>query len=257
MTDALIGYTGFVGSTLMRERDFGARFNSKNIDEICGCAFDTVVCAGVSAIKWLANQQPEADFAAIDGLMKHLKTIKAAHFVLISTIDVYADPVGVTEADAPISDGLHPYGLHRLRLERFIASYFPKYTIIRLPGLFGVGLRKNLIFDMINNNQTLNISPDGVLQWYPMRRFAADLTTIIEAAPRLINIAVEPIPTELIRANLFPQVKIGAASLAAPRYDMRTQLASVLGAEGDYHLKADVVMAELKYFATASLGVAP
>ncbi len=256
MIDALIGHTGFVGSTLARERDFPARFNSKNIAEIDGGQFGTVVCAGVSAVKWLANQQPQADMAAIQGLTRHLETITAAHFVLISTIDVYRDPVGVTEADTPPTEALHPYGLHRLHLEQFVASRFPRHTIIRLPGLFGAGLRKNLIFDMLNNTLTDKISPGGMLQWYPMRRFAADLATIVAAAPALINIAVEPVSTEAIRARLFPRVTIGPASLPAPRYDMRTRLASLLGGDGDYHLRADAVMTELRHFVASAAGAA-
>ena len=33
---ALIGYTGFVGSNLLRQRAFDATFNSKNIEQISG-----------------------------------------------------------------------------------------------------------------------------------------------------------------------------------------------------------------------------
>ena len=34
MTDALIGYSGFVGSTLLKQSQFGALFRSTNIAEI-------------------------------------------------------------------------------------------------------------------------------------------------------------------------------------------------------------------------------
>lgn len=251
MADALIGHTGFVGSTLARARGFAASFNSRNIGEIDGRRFDTVICAGVSAVKWLANKEPEADRAAIEGLQAHLATITARQFVLISTIDVYREPIGVTEADFPPAERLHPYGLHRLALERWVAERFDKHTIIRLPGLFGAGLRKNLIFDMLHDNQTDRIAPGGSLQWYPMRRFPADLARIEAAAPPLVNIAVEPVGTEAIRQRFFPDVTIGPPDLPAPRYDMHTNQAALLGATGRYHLSAADVMDELARFIAA------
>jgi hypothetical protein len=47
--DALIGYSGFVGSTLLKQRHFDSLFRSTNIDEIVGKTFDMVVCAGAPA----------------------------------------------------------------------------------------------------------------------------------------------------------------------------------------------------------------
>ena len=52
MTDALIGYTGFVGSNLEATHEFGAKFNSRNITEIEGQSFGHLVCAGAPAKKW-------------------------------------------------------------------------------------------------------------------------------------------------------------------------------------------------------------
>ena len=52
MSSAIIGNTGFVGSNLIRQRHFDAFYNSKNIETK---SFDLVICAGVPAVKWLAN----------------------------------------------------------------------------------------------------------------------------------------------------------------------------------------------------------
>src|SRR3954453_14136055 len=76
---ALIGHTGFVGSNLDDPFRFSARFNSRDIGEIEGQSFDEVVCAGVSAKKWIANKDPDADWAAIASLIRKLETIKASH----------------------------------------------------------------------------------------------------------------------------------------------------------------------------------
>ena len=49
--DALIGYSGFVGSLLLRQSDFAGRFRSTNLSEVGDIAWDTVVCAAAPAAK--------------------------------------------------------------------------------------------------------------------------------------------------------------------------------------------------------------
>jgi hypothetical protein len=46
MAKALIGYTGFVGTTLMKQTQFDDFYRSTNISDIKGKKFDLVVCAG-------------------------------------------------------------------------------------------------------------------------------------------------------------------------------------------------------------------
>ena len=247
-SNALIGHTGFVGGTLARDRTFGAMFNSRNIGEIKGQRFDTVICAGVSAVKWLANKEPEQDRAGIARLTDCLNEVKAEHFVLVSTIDVYGNPSGQTERDAPPEAGLHPYGLHRLQLEAFIRQQFPRSTIVRLPALFGKGLRKNAIYDMLNRNMPENVIPNGSFQWYPTRRLADDLDRVIAAEIDLINIASAPLEMGAIHDRFFPDVAIGAPVANPPRYDLRSIYDTVLGGSGGYHLSADQVFQELRLF---------
>lgn len=49
MTKALIGYTGFVGTTLLKQTKFDDFYRSTNINDIKGKKFDLVVCAGAPA----------------------------------------------------------------------------------------------------------------------------------------------------------------------------------------------------------------
>jgi hypothetical protein len=245
---ALIGYTGFVGGTLARDRPFAATFNSRNIETIRGRGFETVVCAGVSAVKWLANKEPEKDWEGIDRLIRCLTEVKADRFVLISTIDVYRDPSGQTERDAPSVEGLHPYGLHRLKLEAFVRQQFPVSTIVRLPALFGTGLRKNAIYDMIHLNAPEKVVPNGSFQWYPTRRLADDLDRIIAAGLDLVNITAEPVEMGAIHDRFFADVTIAPPVANPPRYDLRSIHDTVLGGHGGYHLSADRVFQELGTF---------
>ncbi|MCF0126422.1 MAG: hypothetical protein HUJ68_11860, partial [Clostridia bacterium] len=112
-------------------------YNSKNISEIHNEKFNVLIIAGVSANKQFANMNPEEDLLKIKDLYKDLQTVKAKQVVLISTIDIYND-------DA--------YGKNRKIFEDLIWNHegFEDVKILRLPGLFGPGLKKNVIYDLKN-----------------------------------------------------------------------------------------------------------
>ena len=146
---ALIGFTGFVGSNLANTQ-YTHQYNSKNINEIIGKEFEQVVCAGVRAEKFLANAYPQQDLAGIQELIEILKQVKCNQFVLISTIDIYKEPKNVDENTNIQLEGLHAYGANRYYMEEFVRNNFEDYLIVRLPALFGKGLKKNFIYDMIH-----------------------------------------------------------------------------------------------------------
>jgi hypothetical protein len=144
----LVGYTGFVGSNLDSRHEFAWRINSTNSRDAWGRAPDLCVFAGLRAEKFLANRDPAADWERVRCAMEHITRIKPAWLILISTIDVYACPVGIDEDTAP--DATAPYGLHRLRLEEWVREHTERHLIVRLPALFGQNLKKNFIYDLIN-----------------------------------------------------------------------------------------------------------
>lgn len=148
--DALIGATGFVGGVLAAQHPFAARFNSSTIDSAAGQAFGTVVCAAAPGSMFEANRFPDRDAARMDALMAQIDRIGAARFVLISSIAVLADfAAGDDEDTTGFQTGL-AYGRNRRRLEVFCAERFKDCLIVRLPALYGPGLRKNFIFDLLN-----------------------------------------------------------------------------------------------------------
>ena len=155
MKKALIGYTGFVGGNLVRQMDFDDLYNSKNISQIENKSYDIIICAGVRAEKYLANKYPEQDLEQIQSLIDLLGTVRCSHFVLISTIDVYNNPSDVDEDTKIDETTLHAYGKNRLYMEKWAAQKFAKHTIIRLPALFGTGLKKNFIYDCMTKIPTM------------------------------------------------------------------------------------------------------
>ena len=150
MNNVLIGHSGFVGSNIKNSTNFDAVFNSKNIGKAYGLNPDLLVYSGVPAQKFVANQNPEADYQTILTAIDNIKKINPKKVVLISTIDVYKEPINVDEDSTMITDGLHPYGLNRLKLEQWVEENCADYLIVRLPALFGINLKKNFIYDLLN-----------------------------------------------------------------------------------------------------------
>ena len=234
MESCLIGFSGFVGSTLLKQARFESLYRSTNISEIEGRSFDTVVCAGAPAQKWIANREPQADREKIEALIAHLKSMNCKTFILISTVDVFKNPIGVDE-DTPIDEeGLHAYGLNRRLLEKFVESYFANYLIVRLPGLVGPGLRKNVIFDFLNDNNLHAIDSRGIFQFYPMVNLWYDIQISLNAGLQLVHLTAEPISVADVSKQGFgkPFEQIQANNPGV--YDLRTRHAQIFGGSGLY-----------------------
>jgi hypothetical protein len=255
---ALVGHTGFVGGTLAQAAPFGTLVNSRNTDDLRGKHFDLLVCAGVSAVKWMANKAPEADRAGIARLRDALAGSTVEEFVLISTIDVYPDPASGADEAASIDPAAHlAYGRHRLELEQWVAAHFPKVRVIRLPALFGAGLRKNALYDLLHNNMLDSINPAGVFQWYPTERLWEDIATARRNDLSLVNLFPEPLAMSAVIDRFFPGAPVGKAKQPAPCYDLRTRHAALFGGvapDGYLIGQEDVLAAMGRFIAAARAG---
>lgn len=149
MKTSLVGYTGFVGSNLASQHHFDALYNSKNIDDAFSTSHELVIYSGVRAEKFLANNAPAEDLAAIEKAKSNIERLRPRRLVLISTVDVYPSPRGVFESTPIQTEGMQAYGLHRLQLEQWVKENIKDHCIVRLPALFGENLKKNFLFDMI------------------------------------------------------------------------------------------------------------
>lgn len=247
--NALIGFSGFVGSTLVKQTLFESLFRSTNIGDIDGQTFDTVVCAGAPAQKWLAIKEPEADRQKINDLITHLKTIRCGTFILISTVDVFKNPLGVDESTAVDESGLHAYGLHRRLLERFVESHFANHLIVRLPGLVGPGLRKNVIFDFLNNNNLHAIDSRGVFQFYPMVNLWYDIQTAVNAGLQLVHLTAEPVTVADVAKYGFGTAFDHTLTGPPACYNMQTLYAPIFGASGYYQYSARETLQSIRAYA--------
>ena len=167
-------------------------------------------------------------------------------------------PVGADENTIVQEGGLHAYGLHRRLLEKFVEGNFANYLIVRLPGLVGPGLRKNVIFDFLNQNNIDSIDSRGVFQFYPMVNLWADIQTALLAELKLIHLTAEPI-------SVFDVSKLGFGvdfnnllNNVPAIYDLQTVYSSVFGGTGKYQYSArETVQAIRTYAQSESITIKP
>ncbi len=254
MPDALIGWSGVVGGTLLRQRPFDDRFRSTDIDAIRGRQYDLIVCAGMPAEKWRANREPEQDVARLERLWGALREARARRVIVISTVDVFGDPRGVDE-DTWVDPSLAtPYGRHRFELEERVRGAFDA-TIVRLPALFGEGLRKNVVYDLLHDNMVDAICPRSVFQFYPLDRLWGDLEVASGAGLPLVHLTVEGTSVGEVAREAFGRELPDRPELRAVEYDLRTRYAALFGARGHYLLTREGVLAALRDFVVSQRGM--
>ena len=148
MQELLVGSTGFVGGNLLARHRFDAVCHSSDIAAQFGTQPGLCVYAGVPAAMFLANADPAADLAVMRAARENLQKINPRQLVLISSIAVYADSRGRDEDSEMALESLPAYGKNRLQLERWVREDFPAALIVRLPALYGVGQKKNFLYDL-------------------------------------------------------------------------------------------------------------
>ena len=249
MSIAIIGYTGFIGSYLrtkleVRENNCDL-YNSKNIQTIIGKEYDTVYCCGLPATKWMINKDPVSDLNNILNLQGYLKQAIIKKFILISTIDVY-DKAKLNQNENSFMITNETYGKHRFMMEGWVNENYSDIHILRLPGIFGYGLKKNVVYDILNNKYDM-INPYNIFQWYYLEDLMTDIDMVVKNNIKLINLFSEPIQViEFINAakviydiNEYFEFK----SQLSVKYDYNT----ILNADG-YYCSKNYILTRLVEF---------
>lgn len=194
--NSIVGYSGFVGSNLLQFYKFNDFYNSKNFDKAKNKSFDTMFFCGIPAVKWYANKHPKEDEKTIENIKEILDSVNVKKFILISTIDVYDDINREYDEDYNINHkNNHTYGKNRFLFEQYVKDRFIDHHIIRLPGLFGKGLKKNIIYDLIKNNNVEKIPLNSSFQWYSLDWLKKDIELILKNNIRTCNLFTEPLHT--------------------------------------------------------------
>ncbi len=173
MRVAVIGANGFVGSAFVRllQAAPGVELvcvTRGNYSSLPALACDIVIEAACNSKKYLADDDPRADFElSVAHRLDSLCRFPARLQVHISSIDVYSDlssPETTREESAVGLARVSNYGLHKLLAEQLVRHYAPKWLILRLGGMVGPGLRKNPVYDILTG-LPLRIHPDSRYQF--------------------------------------------------------------------------------------------
>ena len=149
MKDVLVGVTGFVGSNLVEQHEFSKVFHKSDVEQSFGTNPDFLIYAGVPSAMFIANNYPDRDLQIIKTAISNIERINPKHIVLISTIAVYSNVIGVNENTPIDKNNLTAYGRDRRILEEYVETR-NGHLIVRLPAIYGKGLKKNFIYDYLH-----------------------------------------------------------------------------------------------------------
>jgi nucleoside-diphosphate-sugar epimerase len=250
MKTILIGATGFVGSNLQRQMKFDALLSSRNIGEFKGQTVDLALVAAGDARKWYANQNPQEDRTHIERVIADISAININRVLHFSTVDVYSSKQGDEVALAGYVSA-DAYGGHRYLIEQALKERFADVATIRLPGLYGPGLKKNIIFDISQGRVLNGFNPDSAFQWFDLVELKRIVDFIERSGLKELNVCAEPLTVAELLEGLG--LDLAQVSRTAPliRYDIRTAHAPAFGAEGDYLYTKAQSLAGIKTFLAA------
>jgi len=179
MNICVLGHTGFVGQTVYN-------YLSDN-HQVCGInsktkfipteEFDIVInCAG-NAKKYLAHKNPSKDFHINTNVFNTLLQMNIKKLIHISSIESTFSPD-------------NNYAVSKYIIEKCCKLYFPKSIILRLGGIIGPNLKKNVIYDIINNKK-LFVTFDSTYNYISTQEVAKIIEKIIDSdiENKTLNIA--------------------------------------------------------------------
>jgi hypothetical protein len=226
----LIGNTGLIGTTLKKSISFDYEFNSKNISEYNvpdGC---DLYLSCLPATKWLVNKDPYTDLKNAQTIIDIISKNKYNKVYLFSTIDVYCESnLRSDENTVPTVTTLN-YGTNRYLFEVMVKQLlkYNKVKIFRLPALYSPDIKKNVLFDFLNNNNVENINAHSVFQWYNLKNLVFDVEYYSSkyCNHTIFNLFPAGIDTTRILNELFPEYKTKVSRKDLVYYDYRTILDS-------------------------------
>ncbi len=142
---------------------------------------------------------------------------------------------------------LPPYGYNRYNLEKFILENFDA-LIIRLPALFGLGLKKNIIFDLMNRKYLDSINTDSIYQFYNLKNLSNDIKIAINKKLTLLNMSTEPIKiSEILNTCLDYNITSNIDSQKREE-NMLSKYGELWGNESNYLYSKTNVLEDLKHY---------
>ena len=249
LNNAIVGYSGFVGLNLNKKIKAKYLYNSKNIEDIKGKNFNKLYICAPHAQKWLANKKPKMDNDQVNKLIANLKKTSAKKVIYISTVDVFHEIINKNEKSKINKRKQNIYGKNRFKIEEFIKRKFKEYYILRLPALFGKGLKKNILFDLINNNNLSDIKVFSKYQWFNIDDLNRCINLVIKKKIKCINLVSEPIHTFELISKFFPNklLKCNLNDIGI-KYDLHTIYSQKFNNKNGYINSKKQILIKIKKF---------
>ena len=112
-------------------------------------------------------------------------------------------------------------------------------------------MKKNIIYDLLNNNCLEAINPESSFQYYDLSKLSADIGLAEKHKLSLVNLFTEPVKTSLIIDRYFTGKKVGSKAGRAGFYNLKTKHARLWG-KTDYCYSAAEVLQQLGEFIKGS-----
>ena len=230
----LVGNTGLIGTTLKKNIEFDFEFNSKDFHTYVSKVPDSEQCnlflTCLPATKWQVNKNLLKDLNNINLIINSLATKKYKKVYLISTIDVYCNsPLKSDESTIPTFNGLS-YGSNRFLFEKMVESIldYDRLSIYRLPALFSKDIKKNVLFDLLNNNNVDQVNVNSIFQWYNLDYLYGDIIFNDEHYKHdlryMFNMFSQGVETKRIVNELFPEYSNVVSEKYLINYDYCTNM---------------------------------
>lgn len=226
----ILGHTGLVGSYIYDAFPEAETFNTQNSSNLIGKEFELLFISAMPAQKWKANSNPQEDSLHRLRLEDLLGKVQAKKVILISTVDVFSEPSEKVESSEPDLSNPQAYGRNRALFEQYVMNAFQDVWTIRLPGLVGERLKKNVLFDIKHHLDVSMVPSNSQFQFYPLHRLAIDLKKALTYPAGIFHFAVEPLfLSEIVEASSKPGTILGESSDFAPKYNFLTEKMRLAG----------------------------
>lgn len=264
---ALIGYTGFVGSNIYvrASNRIEGVYDTQNVEKAYGLEPDVLVFAALRSDRQLAARAPYEDYERVLEAQRNIKKINPAKLVLISTTDVYKNPVGVDEensvfavgsdrADKTEKTGVIPYSLNRYYFEEWARKNYPELLIMRLARPYGLNPKNNFLKDFTDESFIKQLDSKSKYQLYPLSRIWEDIQTALAEKLPVVNLTSEPLSAAEIYQSLTGKtIKAASEKENAKKLliteDVMTIHADKFGGSGNYICSKKEILGSIKQFA--------
>lgn len=194
----VLGGTGLIGSAVLRylqgRKETVLSIHSKNYAEFVGAKAQVLVNCNGNTFRFRANHDPKWDFeASVATVQRSIFDFGFDMYLFVSTVDVYNildDPSRNHEEVEIHFERLMPYAFHKWLAERIVERYAYRSVILRVSTALGPGLRKNPIYDLLNERQ-LYMSMESEISFIDTATIARCVGTAVDMNPRheIFNVA--------------------------------------------------------------------